>query len=81
MPMIPAETVKAINAAQWCDRMHPLTCGGAGCREVLVADSDGLLCPKCGYRQTWVPPGFLGLFELVKDQRYPWDDPEKAGSR
>lgn len=76
------DVVNAVNAAQRCDRMHPLTCGGHECREVLVMHTDGLRCPKCGYRQAWLPPGFLSLFELVRDQPYPWDEPaEKAGSR
>lgn len=47
--------IAAINAQQHAGHVHPFTCGNANCREVLVADKDGMRCPKCDYRQAWVP--------------------------
>lgn len=49
-----AEQIENINAFQACGHYHPFTCGAEGCREVLVATEEGMACPKCDYRQTWV---------------------------
>ena len=47
---------------QACSWVHPLTCGGdhgtQGDRVLTVAP-DGVVCRKCGYRQTHVIVGML----------------------
>jgi hypothetical protein len=47
------QQVESINGFQKCDYNHPFTCGN--CRNPLVAQSDGFVCPNqgCDYRQTW----------------------------
>lgn len=55
------EEVKSINEYQRSGAFHPFTCGGNRTDEkhldgegILVATSDGLICPYCDYRQDWV---------------------------
>jgi hypothetical protein len=46
------DEITEINRYQRSGMYHPLTCpNGHG---TLVATPDGLLCPECEYRQTWV---------------------------
>jgi ribosomal protein S27AE len=44
--------VKEINDYQKSDKFHPFTCLCSNTK--LVAEQDGLVCPKCGYVQKWV---------------------------
>lgn len=46
------EEVREINRYQTSRKVHPLTCpNGHG---ALQATNKGLICPECGYHQTWV---------------------------
>jgi hypothetical protein len=49
------EQVERANEYQTSREFHPYTCGGASCREVLVATTNGWVCPNpvCGYTQDW----------------------------
>lgn len=49
------EQVTNISLWQTTPWVHQLTCGTDDCRTVLAVYAQGLKCPKCGYRQTWVP--------------------------
>ena len=42
-----------VNDYQVCGVLHELTC--SVCMEPLVADESGLHCPRCRFRQSWVP--------------------------
>ena len=68
MNVFSPEEVANLNAFQRNSRMHPFTCGGdrgdaahvAYAREhgdpdigLLVATTEGWVCPVCGYRQMW----------------------------
>ena len=47
-----AEEVDEINEYQNSGKYHPLTCEhGHGALEATYA---GLICPVCGYTQTWI---------------------------
>lgn len=55
---IPDEQIEALNRYQRSDNVHPYTCGGNRTdanhldgEGVLVATSDGWVCPFCDYRQ------------------------------
>lgn len=55
-----AEQVIALNRWQNCDYVHPFTCGSdhrdqkhADGAAVLVATTEGWICPFCTYRQDW----------------------------
>jgi hypothetical protein len=55
-----AEQVAALNRWQNCVYVHPFTCGSAIQAQehrdgaaVLMATSDGWICPYCDYRQDW----------------------------
>lgn len=43
-----AETNRYQNAGEY----HPLTCGNG--HGTLIATNEGLICPECDYKQTWV---------------------------
>ena len=58
MDLFTEEQVKNINDFQNSGMFHPFTCDNDQCREVLVATKNGLECPKCGYKQTFVH-GFM----------------------
>ena len=45
------DQVNSLNAFQRSKKVHPYTCGGDGCREVLVATQGGWVCSKCEYTQ------------------------------
>jgi hypothetical protein len=48
------EQVESLNEFQESGVFHPFTCGTEGCRQDLVAASDGWHCSKCGlHRQDW----------------------------
>ena len=46
-----------VNICRWqaTPWVHQLTCGTDDCRTTLAVTTEGLECPNCGYRQTWVP--------------------------
>ena len=60
------EEVENINRYQQSGKFHPLTCGNG--HGDLIATNDGLICPECDYRQTWVH-GWIksGGMSLVED--------------
>ena len=45
--------VVALNDWQERGDVHPFTCGGNNCREVLIAGHEGWHCPACDYTQDW----------------------------
>jgi hypothetical protein len=45
------DQVKSLNAFQRSAKVHPYTCGGDVCHEVLVATMNGWVCRSCGYTQ------------------------------
>jgi hypothetical protein len=45
--------VDNLNLFQKFPFVHPFTCDNDNCRENLVAIKEGLLCPRCGYKQDW----------------------------
>ena len=47
--------VVSLNRFQHFGYMHPFTCGQEECRALLVATTEGWLCPviACGYKQNW----------------------------
>ncbi len=47
------EQVNNLNAYQAVGQGHPFTCGGEGCREILIAGRPGWTCLKCSYEQKW----------------------------
>jgi len=47
------DQVKSLNAFQRSKNVHPYTCGGDNCREVLFATKAGWVCRKCEYTQDW----------------------------
>lgn len=69
------EQVAALNAHQHAGEFHPYTCGnrndeahhlyaaeqGHGDHGILLATTDGWMCPVCDYRQCWAwePPRWL----------------------
>lgn len=50
------DQVRELNRYQQAGFMHPFTCGGDECREVLVATENGWKCPNCDYTQNWAHP-------------------------
>lgn len=50
-----AVEVASLNAYQAAGVMHPFTCDSDDepCASVLVATTDGWICPDCGYTQNW----------------------------
>lgn len=47
------EVVKALNAFQRIDVVHPFTCGRDDCNAALVATVNGWICPLDDYTQDW----------------------------
>lgn len=47
------DQVDSLNGFQVAGLFHPFTCGGASCRDDLVATVDGWVCPSCGNTQKW----------------------------
>ena len=57
------EEVKSLNDYQKAGVFHPFTCGGNRCDEkhldgegLLVATTEGWICPFCDYKQDWAHP-------------------------
>lgn len=46
--------IDSFNAYQESGLYHPYTCGNPDCRAVLIATEKGIVCPNCGYKQTFV---------------------------
>ena len=72
-----AEQVESINAFQHAGIFHPFTCGVDDCRHDLVAEPDGMRCPKCDYRQDWVHD-FMANWAW-KPPAEDWPFPEEDG--
>lgn len=59
-PWTPGQ-VEALNAYQQSGRFHPFTCGNKKYKDgihldgegILVATSEGWVCPFCEYKQGW----------------------------
>jgi hypothetical protein len=50
-----SEQVAHINEFQRTGYMHPFTCPYcSGADRNLIAEAEGLHCPNCDYKQTWV---------------------------
>ncbi len=57
------EQIQEFNEYQKSGIFHPFTCGsGNRCDDkhldgegLLVATKDGVICPYCDYRQSWIP--------------------------
>lgn len=47
------EYVRGLNEYQQAGWMHPYTCGNDSRHALLVATTDGWVCPDCDYTQTW----------------------------
>ncbi len=53
------EQIESFNEYQESGVFHPFTCGTkelhkhSDDEDVLVAESEGLYCPSCNYRQDW----------------------------
>jgi len=47
------EQVKELARYQATGLVHPYTCGGDKCGDVLVPTKDGWTCPSCDYKQDW----------------------------
>ncbi len=47
------EQVKELKRYQAAGVVHPYTCGGDSCRDILVPTTDGWTCPSCDYTQDW----------------------------
>lgn len=48
------DQIESINGFQRAGIFHPFTCGTEGCGHDLVAEAEGMRCPRCDYRQDWV---------------------------
>jgi hypothetical protein len=49
------DQIQSINAYQMSGAFHPFTCGTPGCRAVLMATRDGMICNTCHqWHQDWV---------------------------
>lgn len=64
-----AKEIDEINKFQESGKFHPLTCANG--HGALVATSTGLICPVCGYRQTWAH-GWIkdGSWDLHKGDQH-----------
>ena len=68
------EQVQGLNEYQSCSWVHPFTCPDhsyhpvtEGQENVLVATTDGWVCPHCDYRQLWAHDHmFLGAPQDLK---------------
>lgn len=48
------DQILSLNEYQSSGVFHEFTCGGENCREAMVAQRDGWVCPTCGYnKQNW----------------------------
>lgn len=47
------DQVASLTAFQISPRWHPFTCGRDGCRRPLRPTSNGWICDRCEYAQTW----------------------------
>ena len=66
-----AEQVDTINRWQQTDHFHGLTCPNHHkASRLLVANTDGLSCPGCFYKQNWVPD-----FLMAEPPPWPFDRP------
>ena len=55
MNLFTKKNIQKIKNFQNHPLVHPLTCGNENCRSILDVDENGLFCPYCSYRQTYIP--------------------------
>jgi len=60
---IPPWTDQEVADLNWYQQSgwHEYTCNSDGCRNALVATTDGWVCPACGYKQQWVAKMVLAM--------------------
>jgi hypothetical protein len=47
------QQVELLNQFQGSGKFHSFTCGSDNCRSILIATTNGWICPNCDYKQNW----------------------------